>query len=100
MECTPVAGAGMAPSPVVRGAGALPFTGIEDILLPSLGGLLLLLGGIVAYRYASVRDSVDEEIANRPIPARRITGYEGAQDQMHTDPTSATFWGDEQSAVA
>lgn len=44
--------------PAVAGAGraALPFTGIEDVVLPILIGVIGLMGGVVMYRWAFVRE--------------------------------------------
>ncbi len=50
-----VLGKSAAPA-AVAGAGALPYTGIGDVLLPILLGAIGLMGGVVLYRWAFVRD--------------------------------------------
>jgi hypothetical protein len=84
--CLPTGGAGGIPTAV--GAGALPFTGIEDVILPILMGLTIVLGGVVAWRWAQIREAVAEAASRaRELPARNIsrTGYAGATRQLHIE---------------
>ncbi len=77
-ECIPNAG-GAYPT-AVAGAGSLPFTGIEDMIAPILLALTVVLGGVVAWRWARLRESVAEAAQRaRPIAARESrTGYAAA----------------------
>lgn len=77
-ECIPNAG-GAFPA-AVAGAGSLPFTGIEDMIAPILLALTVVLGGVVAWRWARLRESVAEAAQRaRPIAAREArTGYAAA----------------------
>lgn len=77
-ECIPTAG-GAYPT-AVAGAGSLPFTGIEDMIAPILLALTVALGGIVAWRWARLRESVAEAAQRaRPIAARETrSGYAAA----------------------
>ncbi len=77
-ECIPT-GAGALPT-TFGGAGALPFTGIEDMIAPILLALTVVLGGVVAWRWARLRESVAEAAQRaRPIAAREArTGYAAA----------------------
>ena len=74
-ECIPSAG-GAYPT-AVAGAGSLPFTGIEDMIAPILLALTVVLGGVVAWRWARLRESVAEAAQRaRPLAARETrTGY-------------------------
>ncbi|MBC7462415.1 MAG: hypothetical protein H7287_13745 [Thermoleophilia bacterium] len=77
--CIPTSADGI-PS-AVRGTGttgALPFTGVGDMIAPVLLALTVLLGGVVAWRWAQLRESVARD-ADRAIetPARtKHTGYQ------------------------
>jgi hypothetical protein len=77
-ECIPTAG-GAYPT-AVAGAGSLPFTGIEDMIAPILLALTVVLGGVVAWRWARLRESVAEAAQRlRPIAAHETrTGYGSA----------------------
>lgn len=90
----PVAGEGVGPSPVVGGSGALPFTGIEDALLPALIGLVALLGGVIAYRYATVKERLSRvlRVAQERAARRRINGYTNALRNFDADNRTAMFW--------
>ena len=84
-DCLPHAGGGI---PTAVGAGALPFTGIEDMILPLLMGLTVVLGGVVAWRWAQIREAMAEAADRaRSIPARNVarTGYAGATRQLHIE---------------
>ncbi len=74
-ECIPTAG-GAYPT-AVAGAGSLPFTGIEDMIAPILLALTVALGGVVAWRWARLRESVAEAAQRaRPLAARESrSGY-------------------------
>jgi hypothetical protein len=81
-DCLPSAGGGI---PTAVGAGALPFTGIEDMILPILLGLTVVLGGVVAWRWAQIREAMAEAASRaRDLPARNAvrTGYAGATRQL------------------
>lgn len=76
----PVLGQGRGPG-IVRGSGRLPFTGIEDIFLPVLLGIVALMGGVIAYRWASARDHVQRVLAamhyrRAERAARATSGYD------------------------
>lgn len=77
-DCIPTAG-GAYPT-AVAGAGSLPFTGIEDMIAPILLALTVALGGVVAWRWARLRESVAEAAQRaRPIAVRETrTGYAAA----------------------
>lgn len=83
MDCIPSAGGGI---PTSYGAGSLgarslPFTGIEDTIAPILLALTVVLGGVVAWRWAQLRESVARDASTaRPIPAKEGTrsGYAAA----------------------
>ncbi|MCW2923946.1 MAG: hypothetical protein JWM98_1350 [Thermoleophilia bacterium] len=66
----------------VLGAGrSLPFTGIGDVLAPLLLALVAVLGGVVAWRWAQLREAVAQAATRaRPMPARSShnSGYDGA----------------------
>lgn len=65
--CIPgTVGAGGIPTAVGAGA-ALPFTGIEDAIAPLLLALTVVLGGVVAWRWAQLRESVAAAAARRAI---------------------------------
>lgn len=92
----PVAGEGVGPgvaAPVVGAGRALPFTGIEDWVLPILMGLVALLGGVTAYRYASVREGLGRAMraAQERKARRRVTGYTYALDNMDANARTAAF---------
>jgi hypothetical protein len=78
MNCIPSAGGGIPHA--VAGAGSLPFTGIEDTIAPLLLALVVVLGGVVAWRWAQLRESVATDADRaRPLPAREArSGYAAA----------------------
>lgn len=79
VECIPSAGGGIPTA--VAGAGMLPFTGIGDSIAPILLALTVVLGGVVAWRWAQLRESVARDANTaRPIPAKDATrsGYAAA----------------------
>jgi hypothetical protein len=77
-DCIPSVGGGIPTA--VAGAGALPFTGIEDTIAPILLALTVVLGGVVAWRWAQLRESVAIDASRaRPLPAREArSGYAAA----------------------
>lgn len=77
VDCIPSAGGGI---PTSVGSGALPFTGIEDSIAPILLALTVLLGGVVAWRWAQLRESVARDATQaHTTPARHVhTGYAAA----------------------
>lgn len=79
VDCIPSAGGGIPTA--VGGAGMLPFTGIEDTIAPILLALTVVLGGVVAWRWAQLRESVARDAATaRPLPAKDAarSGYAAA----------------------
>lgn len=74
--------------PLRRGYGnRLPYTGISDIFLPILLGLMVLAAGLIAWRYATVRETVlrARVRASEAAAARRwrpATGYSGTWREM------------------
>lgn len=81
-DCIPSAGGAMPTATL--GAGALPFTGIEDVLAPLLLALTVVLGGVVAWRWAQLREAVAEAATGaRGVPmAVSRSGYAGAMRQL------------------
>jgi len=76
-DCIPTAGGAYTPT---VGSGALPFTGIGDMVAPILLALTVVLGGVVAWRWAQLRESVAQAASRaRPLPARETrSGYAAA----------------------
>lgn len=97
----PVGGEGVGPSPAY-GAGGLPFTGIEDFILPLLLGIVALLGGVIAYRYATVRERLARMIraSQERAANRRVTGYTWALHNMDADSRTVSFWTGQRSDAA
>lgn len=86
VDCVPIGGAGGVPTAL--GAGSLPFTGIGDMIAPILMALVVLIGGVVAWRWAQLREAVAEAATRaRELPARHATrtGYAGATRQLHIE---------------
>lgn len=85
-NCVPIGGAGGVPATYGAGRG-LPFTGIEDMVLPLLLGLVVLLGGVVAWRWAQLREAVAEAAMRaRRLPAQDVrTAYQDATRQLHIE---------------
>lgn len=84
-SCIPSAGGGV---PTAVGSGALPFTGIEDMVLPILMALVVVLGGVVAWRWAAIREAVAEAATRaREMPARQHgrTAYMHAARQLQIE---------------
>lgn len=85
VDCIPSAGGGV-PTAGIVGSGALPFTGIEDVLAPLLLALTVVLGGVVAWRWAQVREAVAQAATRarqQPVDApARHTGYATAARQL------------------
>lgn len=80
IQCVPGAAGGGVPHAVAR-SGALPFTGIEDTIAPLLLALTVVLGGVVAWRWAQLRESVaiDASRARQQIPTQKAgSGYAAA----------------------
>jgi hypothetical protein len=83
-------GSGAAPTgvPSIGSGRSLPFTGIGDMVGPITLALVALLGGVVAMRWAQMRESVARDAANRrnllgaPTPA---TGYDRALRSFEID---------------
>ncbi|MCW2959701.1 MAG: hypothetical protein JWM90_88 [Thermoleophilia bacterium] len=83
-------GSGAAPAgvPSIGSGASLPFTGVGDVVGPITLALVALLGGIVAMRWAQMRESVARDAANRrnllgaPTPA---TGYDRALRSFEID---------------
>jgi hypothetical protein len=75
------------------GAGsALPFTGIGDVLAPLLLGLVVVIGGVVAWRWAQLREAVAAAASRaRDMPARSVTrtGYQAGMRQLHIEQRAA-----------
>jgi hypothetical protein len=90
-DCIPTSAGGI--SPGVVGAGtSLPFTGIGDVLAPLLLGLVVVIGGVVAWRWAQLREAVAAAASRaRDMPARNVvrTGYEGALRQLDIEHRAA-----------
>lgn len=86
----PVANAGGGPRP----SAALPFTGIEDVLLPLLLGAIVAMGGVVAYRHASLRENMMGRIAAAAgRPCERATGYAAALREIEeSQSTHRSLW--------
>lgn len=86
VDCVPIGGAGAVPASFAAG-GALPFTGIEDMILPMLLGLVVLLGGVVAWRWAQLREAVAEAAGRaRRLPAQDArTAYQAATRQLQIE---------------
>ena len=83
-DCIPTAG-GITPTAV--GAGALPFTGIRDVIAPMLLGLVVLIGGVVAWRWAAIREAMAAAAARkqgRPV-VYRVSGYGSASRQIQIE---------------
>lgn len=86
-DCVPV-GAGAGIPTGVAGAGVLPFTGIEDVIAPLLLALTIALGGVVAWRWAQLREAVAQAATRaRRQPARdaQRSGYAGAMRQLEIE---------------
>ena len=88
-----VAGEGQGP---VAAGGALPFTGIEDVFLPLLLGALILLAGVIAYRFAAVRDALSR-VAHAAGVRKPVTAY---LDHMVADKRTAEIWSGDRAADA
>lgn len=86
-----VAGAGTSPV-AVRRTGRLPYTGIEDILLPMFLGAIALLAGVLAFRGAKGHELLTRKRISQRM-RRRITGYSNALDNMEANRQAARFWG-------
>lgn len=84
-NCIPSAGGAAVPTAVGAGS-ALPFTGIGDMVAPLLLALTVVLGGVVAWRWAQLREAVARDAWQaRRTPASaptRSTGYDGAARQL------------------
>jgi len=87
--------------PAVAGAGraALPFTGIEDVLFPILIGVIGLMGGVVMYRWAFVKERLTQ-IRTGAHQYRQTqasdNGFRAAARSIgHQD---SEYWGRQQSA--
>lgn len=81
-DCIPSTGGGI-PTAVAGtgyGAGSLPFTGVEDTIAAVLLALVVVLGGVVAWRWAQLRESVAIDASRaRPLPAKeKRSGYADA----------------------
>lgn len=72
----------------------MPFTGIEDVLLPLFMGALALLAGVIAYRFAAVRDMVARAraVAIAERERRQGTGYSYAMRNIDADQQAVAFW--------
>lgn len=81
VNCIPSAGGGIPHAVAGAGVGALPFTGIEDTIAPLLLALVVVLGGVVAWRWAQLRESVAIDASRaRRLPAQDLaqSGYGAA----------------------
>lgn len=93
-DCIPTSAGGIAPG-IVGAGGALPFTGIGDVVAPLLLGLVVLIGGVVAWRWANVREAVAAASARR----RRTrsweppSGYAGATRQLGYEQRAQQLFG-------
>lgn len=90
-DCIPSAG-GAVPGTTVGAGSALPFTGISDILAPLLMGLVVVIGGVVAWRWAQLREAVAAAAARaRDLPARNVTrtGYAAGMRQLDIEQRAA-----------
>ena len=86
----PVAPLGNPNAVAGTGRSALPFTGIEDVLFPILIGIIGLMGGVVMYRWAFVRERLTT-IQNGEYQYRKmqptVNGFLAASRAMgHVDP--------------
>lgn len=88
-NCIPTGALGAGGIPTTIGAGrALPFTGIEDAIAPLLLALTVVLGGVVAWRWAQLRESVAEAGARRSetqVERTVRSGYTGAARQLEIE---------------
>lgn len=69
----------------VAGRGALPFTGIGDVIMPILMSMVALLGGLLFYRHAAGRDAIDMAQAHAAEQGRMretCSGYRDATRQV------------------
>jgi hypothetical protein len=93
--CTPIANAGGA-VPVVGAGSALPFTGISDMVAPVLLALVVLLAGVVAIRWAQLREAVARHGARRVINGAALvskTGYAAAMREQIINDRARSFYG-------
>lgn len=94
--CAPVSTAGSGVVPTAVGAGvALPFTGIEDVVAPILLSLVVLLAGIVAIRWAQLREDVARIASRRIINGAGVvtrTGYAGALREQQITARARRFY--------
>jgi len=89
-DCIPVGSGAVAPVAVGSGA-VLPFTGIEDVIAPLLLGLVVFLGGFVAWRWAGLREAVAAASTRRGRTNAYTppTGYGGAAKQLGFEQRAA-----------
>jgi len=84
-DCVPTGSGGV---PTAVGAGYLPFTGIGDVIAPILLALTVLLGGVVAWRWAQLREAVAAAASRArqtPTSTNLRSGYTGATRQLHIE---------------
>lgn len=89
-DCIPTSAGGV--GPVVGAGTALPFTGIGDVLAPLLLGLVVVIGGVVAWRWAQLREAVAAAASRaRQMPSRSATrtGYEQARRTLDIEQRAA-----------
>lgn len=93
--CIPMANAGGV-LPVTGAGGALPFTGISDMIAPIMLALVVLLAGIVAIRWAQLREAVARTRSRRVIDAGALvakTGYAAAMREQAINDRARSFYG-------
>jgi len=69
------------PTPVAN-SNQLPFTGVGDMVGPILLALIVVLGGVVAWRWAQLREAVAKaasQVRHAPVDDAKLpTGYDAA----------------------
>lgn len=90
--CNPTLGEGAGPTPTA-GAGRLPYTGPGDTFLQILLASIALLAGVMAFRYASVKERFvrGRDAAYAAMSRRPRTGYAGYQRNIDADAQAAAF---------
>ncbi|MCW2926908.1 MAG: hypothetical protein JWM86_876, partial [Thermoleophilia bacterium] len=86
-DCIPSSAGGAVPIGSGNAVATLPFTGISDMLAPALLALVVVLAGVVAWRWAQLREAVAAAASRaRDMPrygaSPTRTGYEGARRQL------------------
>lgn len=93
-NCIPAA-AGAGGVPITGAGGRLPFTGIGDVIAPILLSLVVLLAGIVAIRWAQLREAVARTTSRRIIGGSGVTtrtGYSSALREQQITARARRFY--------